>query len=245
MLDAAKKPIPFVQFHDFIARKKVQLMKASQRFQHARFLQEGVARPVNELKRLHDKFDLANAAGAKLDVAAEILLSHDIALDASLDVGDLVEQIGRGTARINKRLMLPQEFVSKLAAAADSSGLDQCQPLPGFAKTAVVMLHTFQRAGQRAGRAFGPKAKIDAKKRAFGITRCKRFENSRPRWNRQPGRADHWPFARSREWTSTHPAGRATREFRDAAPISSRRCSTSRGDAEAPPRPEEIFQLHR
>jgi hypothetical protein len=107
MLDAPKKPIRFVQFYDFIARKKVQLMKSSQRFQHARFLQEGMARAVNELKRLHDKFDLANAPRAKLDVAAEVLLSHDIALDASLDAGDLVEQIGRGTARINERLMSP------------------------------------------------------------------------------------------------------------------------------------------
>src|SRR5947208_2806753 len=102
MLDASKKPIRFVQFYDFIARKKVQLMKSSQRFQHARFLQEGVARAVNKLERLHDKFDLANAAGAQLDVAAEILLAHDISLDASLDAGDLVEQIRRGTARINE-----------------------------------------------------------------------------------------------------------------------------------------------
>src|SRR4029077_1267398 len=112
--------------------------------QHARFLQEGVVRPVNELKRLHNKFDLPNATRAKLDVAAEIILSHDIALDASFDAGDLVEQIGRGTARINERLMLPQEFISKLAAAADSAGLDQCQPLPSFAKAAIVMLHTFK-----------------------------------------------------------------------------------------------------
>src|ERR1700736_3345899 len=127
-----------------------------------------MARAVNELKRLHDKFDLANATRAQLDVAAEILLSHDIALDASLDAGDLVEQIGRGTTRINERLMLPQEFVRKLAAAADSAGLDQCQPLPRFAKAAVVMLHTFQRASQRAGGAFGPEAKVDTKKRTFG-----------------------------------------------------------------------------
>src|SRR5947209_7857346 len=181
MLDAPKKPIRFVQFYNFIVWKKVQLMKSSQRFQHARFLQEGVARPVNELKRLHDKFDLANAAGTKLDVAAEILLSHDIALDASLDAGDLIEQIGRGTARINERLMLPQEFVSKLAAAADSAGFDQCQPLPSFAKAAVVMLHTFQRASEWAGGAFRAEAKIDAKKRAFRITCRKCFENLFPK----------------------------------------------------------------
>src|SRR6202171_6315652 len=171
MLDAPKKPICFVQFYDFIARKKVQLMKGSQRFQHARFLQEGVVGSVNELQCLHDKFDLANPAGANLDVAAEILLSHDIALDAPLDAGDLVEQIGRGTARINERLMLPQEFVRKLATAADSSGLDQCQSLPSFAKAAVVMLHAFQRASQRAGRAFGPKENVDYKQGAFGVQR--------------------------------------------------------------------------
>src|SRR4029077_112126 len=70
MLDAPKKPILFVQFNDFIGRKKVQLMKRSQRFQHARFLQEGMVRAVNKLKRLHYKFDLANTTGAQLDVTA-------------------------------------------------------------------------------------------------------------------------------------------------------------------------------
>src|SRR4029077_14079216 len=64
-----------------------------------------------------------------------------------------------------------------LAAAADSAGLDQCQPLPSFAKAAIVMLHTFKRTSQRAGRAFRAEAKIDAKKRAFGITSRKRFED--------------------------------------------------------------------
>src|SRR5689334_14170760 len=175
MLNAPEKPIRFVQLYDFIARKKLQFMKSSQRLQQARLLQEGMARAVNELKRLDNEFDFANATGAKFDVAAEVLLSHDIALDASLDVSDLVEQVGRGTARINERLMLPREFVCKLAAAADSAGFDQCQPFPRFTKAAVVMLHAFQGAGQWSGGSLRAQAKIDAKKRAFGIAAQKRF----------------------------------------------------------------------
>ena len=62
---------------------------------------------VNELERLHDEFDLANAANAKFDVALEFVGSHHVALNAPLDIGDLVEQIGRGAPGIDKRLMLP------------------------------------------------------------------------------------------------------------------------------------------
>ena len=47
-------------------------------------------RAVDELKRLHDKLDLANATRAKFDVALKIVRADYVALDASLDVGNLI-----------------------------------------------------------------------------------------------------------------------------------------------------------
>ena len=73
--------------------------------------------------------------------------------------------------------MLPQEFVSKLAAAADPARFDQREPLPSFAKAGIIIFHAFQRTCQRSGGSFGSQAKIDAKKSAFGVWRRKRFEN--------------------------------------------------------------------
>ncbi len=83
-----------------------------------------MVRPVDELKCLHHELDFANAAAAELDVAFKLVWSDHIALDASLDVGNLIEQIGGRALWINKRLMLPQEFISQLPTAADSARFD-------------------------------------------------------------------------------------------------------------------------
>ena len=146
MLNAPEKPICLVERQHFIAWKKIQLTKTAQRFERARFLQERMVRPVDELKRLHHEFDLANAAGAKFDVAFKLVRSDDIALDASFDVGDLVEQIGCRAPRINERLMLSEEFVSQFPTAADSARLDQGEALPSFAETGIIIFHALERS---------------------------------------------------------------------------------------------------
>ena len=81
-------------------------------------------RSIDKLQRLHDKFDFANATDAKLDVTMELVPSNYVAFNAALDVCDLPDEIRRGALRIDKRLMLPQEFICQLAAASDASRLD-------------------------------------------------------------------------------------------------------------------------
>ena len=146
MLNTPEKPICLVERQHFIAWKKIQLTKTAQRFERARFLQERMARPVDKLKCLHDKLDFANATAAEFDVAFKLIVSDDVALDAPFDVGNLVEQIGRRTLRINERLMLPQEFVSQLPAAADSARLNQGEALPGFAEAGIIIFHALERS---------------------------------------------------------------------------------------------------
>ena len=103
------------------------------------------------------------AESAELDVATEVFLSDDIALDAPLDAGDLVEQIRRRTTGINERLMLPQKFVSQLTATGYSACLDECKPFPCFAEPGVIIFHALERSRERPGRTFRTKAKIDPK----------------------------------------------------------------------------------
>src|SRR4029453_12369413 len=170
MLDTAEKPICLVERQHFTPRQQVQFTKSSQGSEHTGFLQEWMLRAVDKLKCLHDEFDLANAAPSQLDVALEIVGSDHVALDASLDVGDLIEQIGRRTFGINKRLMLPQEFISQLATAGDSACFNQSQALPGFAETGIVIFHALERPGEWPGRTFRTKAQINAKEGAFRMT---------------------------------------------------------------------------
>src|SRR5260370_25244594 len=98
-----------------------------------------MTRAVDELKRLHDKLDLANATSAKLDVALKLVRADYVLLHASLDPGNLVEQIRPWTLRVNERLMLTQKFVSQLATADAPARLDQHTAVPGFAELRVII----------------------------------------------------------------------------------------------------------
>ena len=54
-----------------------------------------MSRAVQQLQRLHDEFHLANAARPELYIPVEILVPDDVALDAALDRGNLIEQFRR------------------------------------------------------------------------------------------------------------------------------------------------------
>jgi len=99
---------------------------------------------MNELQRLHDKFDLTNSAAAKFNVPFQTVRSRDVALDSPFDLCNFVKQVRRWAARVNERLMLAQKFVSQLAIAGDSPRFDQRNPLPRFPKAGVVIFHAFE-----------------------------------------------------------------------------------------------------
>src|SRR6266480_6194012 len=166
VLYPTEKPIGVIASQYFISRKKVQLAQGPQRLEHACFLQERMTRSVDQLQGLHDEFDFANTTASKFYVAFELVRADDVALDTPLDAGDFIQQIRRRAFGINERLMLPQEFVSQLAAAADSARLDQRKAFPGFAEPGIIIFHALERAGQWPRRAFRSQTQIDAKERA-------------------------------------------------------------------------------
>ena len=128
-----------------------------------------MTRSMDNLQGLYDEFDLANAAASKFHVALQLVRADNVALNASLDAGDFIQQIGRRAFGVNKRLMLAQEFVSQFAAAADSTRLDQRKTFPGFAEPGIIIFHTLKRPGQRPCRAFRSQTQIDAEKGASGM----------------------------------------------------------------------------
>ena len=60
---------------------------------------------MDKLQRLHDELDVANAAAPKFYVAIQLFRPNQIALDAVLDVRNLLEQIRRWTPWVDERLM--------------------------------------------------------------------------------------------------------------------------------------------
>src|SRR5215510_2757577 len=137
-----------------------------------------MTRSVDKLQCLYDEFDLANTAASKFHVPFKLLRTDYIALDSLLDVGDFIKQIRRRAFGVNKRLMLPQEFVSQFPAAADSTGLDQRKTFPSFAKASIIIFDALERASQRSSRAFRSQTQIDTKKRASRMPRRKCFDDS-------------------------------------------------------------------
>src|SRR6266487_3173550 len=177
MFHPAEKPVSVVQGQHFRVRKKVQFTKRSQCLEHTWFLQERMTRPMDQLQRLHDKFDVANAAASEFYVALEVFCSNNVALDAAFDACNLIQQIVRRALGINERLMLPQEFVSQLTAASDAACLNQCKPFPSFTEPSVIIFHALERPSQRTCRAFRPQAQIDPKKRTRWMASRKRFKD--------------------------------------------------------------------
>ena len=68
MFDASQKPIGFVQNANLGGRQQFELRDGTQSLQCALLLQERLLRPMNELQRLNDKLDFADAAGAQFNV---------------------------------------------------------------------------------------------------------------------------------------------------------------------------------
>src|ERR671937_670693 len=123
-----------------------------------------MTRSVDKLQCLHDEFDLANTTAPKFYITLQLVRADYVALDAPLDTGDFIQQIGRCAFRVNKRLMLPQEFVSQLPAAADSARFDQRKTFPGFAEPGIIIFHALERPSQWPCRAFRTQTEIDAEK---------------------------------------------------------------------------------
>src|SRR2546430_6576289 len=103
-----------------------------------------MAPAVNKLQRLDNEFDFANSTAPKFNVPVQFVGRQSIAFYSSLDRCYFVEQIRSRTSGVDERLMLTEKFVGQLAITCDSTRFDQCNSLPSFAKTGIVIFHAFE-----------------------------------------------------------------------------------------------------
>src|SRR3954471_24381077 len=179
MLDPPQEMVGFVEVERLGTRQQVQLSERRQRFERAGLLKERVPRAMQHLKRLDDKLDFPNSASTEFDVPIQMLASDDVALDAPLDRGNLVEQLGTRAPRIDERLMLAQKIVSQLCASRDPPRLGERESLPRFAESGVVIFHAREGARYRSRAAFGSETQIHAKERAGRIAAGEGLEDFR------------------------------------------------------------------
>src|SRR5205809_6832791 len=100
-----------------------------------------MTRSMDQLQRLHNEFDVANAAAPEFYVALELFCPNDVALNAMLDARNLIQQIGTGALWVNERLMLLQEYVTDLTASGDSARSGERKQFPRFAEPSVTIFH--------------------------------------------------------------------------------------------------------
>jgi hypothetical protein len=130
--------------------------------------QRRLASAANQLHELHDELDLADAAGAELQIVGEIL-ARDFGIDQRLHLAKARE---RRIIEIAPEHERPQRIEKPRAAdaiAADRARLDPgvALPVPSFAL--VVLLHRREREHRPAGMAKRPKTQIDAIDVAVGV----------------------------------------------------------------------------
>ena len=105
VFNATEESICIIERQNLIVRKQIQFSQCAERLEHTRFLQKRITRAMDQLERLHDELDVANAAAPKFYVALQLFRPNHVALDAVLDVRNLIEQIWRCTLWVDERLM--------------------------------------------------------------------------------------------------------------------------------------------
>ncbi len=131
-------------------------------------LEKGHVAGVEELERLDDELNFADATAAEFDVALQFAGLDDFVFDAGFHGGDIAQDAGGDGTGITKGLDHFQEFGAQFGVAGDGTGFDQHHAFPGLAPMRVVSLEAVEGTDQGAGGAFGAEAEVNSVKRAFG-----------------------------------------------------------------------------
>src|SRR5690606_32386394 len=125
--------------------------------------QHGPAARVDELQRLDEELDLADAADAVLDVEARVdAAGVELDLDLLVERRDLVDDGGRGRARVDEGLQRGHQLLAQLHVAGARPRLEPRLALPRPAEALVVALDGRQRVGDGAAAALGAQPQVDA-----------------------------------------------------------------------------------
>ncbi len=125
---------------------------------------------VEELHRLDDELDFADAAEAAFDVAVEIGGADDLAFRAELHESDFGKEGGGRVARVAEGVEAFEEFAAEFEVSGDGAGFDESHALPALSGDGVVIFGAGEGADERAAGTFGAEAEIGAEEETvFGL----------------------------------------------------------------------------
>ena len=172
VLERAQEPVGAVERGAVLPSDVPALGEVGQRGQRGGRPHGLVGATVHQLQQLYGELDVAQAAGAELDLPLGVrggdVLDHPAA--HRLHLGDEAVAL-RG--RPHHRRDAGAELLAQGEVAGDRTGLEQRLELPGLRPLRVVALVAGQRADQRTGLALGPQRGVDRPDRALpGVVRA-------------------------------------------------------------------------
>ena len=122
---------------------------------------------ANELERLHDEFDLADAAGTELHVVGQVA-PRDFLLDERLHLTQALEHAEVEIAAVDERPHALAVDQPVRLGTGDRARLDPRVALPVAAMGLQIVVEEGRADRQRAAVAEGPQPHVDAEHEALG-----------------------------------------------------------------------------
>ena len=166
VLEAAQEVVGRAELVDRRVRQQPRLTEARERGAQRRRLQAPVAAAARQLQRLHDEFDLADAAGSELDVVGHLAPGH-LALDERAHLAQALEHAVVEIAPIDERAHGGALELGIALGRGDRARLDVGVTLPVASVARQVVLEEREARDQRAGVAERSQAQVDAQHEAI------------------------------------------------------------------------------
>ena len=167
ILQPAQEQIGLTQAIGMRLRQMPGRGQCAQGRQQGALAQHRLAPAADQLQGLHQEFDLADAAGAELQIVGELALLH-FRIDHRLHLAQPVERGVVEIAAIDERPQGFEQFFAGGDVAGHRPRLDPGVTLPVAALALVVLLHRREAQRDPTGIAEGPQAQVHAMAEAVG-----------------------------------------------------------------------------
>ncbi len=170
MLEAAERLIGRSEFGGVGLIDLTSSRQRVQGFQRPRRAKTAVAATQDKLLRLNEKFDLADAPAAELEIrtGGGQPVIHLVDVDLPLDRMDVGDRCEIEIASPDEWRELEEEGLPAREVAGDRPCLDERRPFPVLSNTLVIAKSFARRHSRRSRGGVGSKPQIDAKDIALG-----------------------------------------------------------------------------
>ena len=178
MLGRAQPPVGFGEVGREVGLEMAGARQRGDRVEGRRRPQRGVAAAVDQLPRLGEELDLADAAAPALDViaGAEALAARIMVAHLLPDRPDFLERAEIERPAPDERLDRPKEGRAQRGIAGAGAGADERRPLPPERGRFVIGNGGVERQDDRSRLGRGPKPQIDPRDIAVGGALLQQFD---------------------------------------------------------------------